>query len=66
MHDDIRTIARARPLGALSAPRVLAALLLCAALTACGGSDDNPPPANGGSPAQPEQPSAKPQMKCAP
>ncbi|MGO4304506.1 hypothetical protein [Cupriavidus sp. RAF12] len=51
----IRTIARARPLGAL------AALLLCAALTACGGDDDgSKPPA--GDPGN----TPKPQMKCAP
>ena len=63
MIDAIRTIARARPLGAL------AALLLCATLAACGGDGDSgttSPPASGTPPAGTAPDSAKPLMKCAP
>ncbi len=63
MIDAIRSIARARPLGAL------AALLLCTTLAACGGDGDSgnastPPGAIPPAAATPDP--VKPSMKCAP
>ncbi len=60
MIDAIRTVAQARPLGAL------AALLLCATLAACGG-DSNDSSSNSSPPPATNSPEAtKPLMKCAP